>query len=106
MFGHVLTVNLLGVINKFECEAQRTIVQHAIFLETIRHYDAVAEHNGRCAASEAWTYVVAVESGAMVEVERNNLVERVGLLLASFLAHLCRVAMAVVYNSITFSTSG
>ena len=38
----------------------------------------------------------------MVEVERNNLVERVGLLLASFLAHLCRVAMAVVYNSITF----
>ena len=100
MFGHVLTVNLLGIVNKFECESQRTVVQHAIFLEAIWHDDAVAEHDGGRSASQTGTYVVAVETCAVVKMQRNGLVERVGFLLAAVLAHLRRDAMAVVNNRI------
>ena len=68
MFGHVLTVNLLGIVHQFEREAQRTVVQHAVFLEAIWHDDAVAEHDGGRSASQTGAYVVAVESGAVVEM--------------------------------------
>jgi 2-dehydro-3-deoxygluconokinase len=67
MFGHVLSVNLLGIVHQFERKAQRTVVQHAIFLEAIWHDDAVAEHDGGRSASQTGTYVVAVETCAVVE---------------------------------------
>ena len=68
MFGHVLTVYLFCIVHEFECESQRTVVQHAIFLEAIWHDDAVAEHDGGRSASQTGAYVVAVESGAVVEM--------------------------------------
>ena len=84
VLGHVLSGYIYRWISKAEREFKRSVVQYLVIFIAIGHDKRVAKHQGRRTATQTRTYVVAVETLTVVEVERCGTVNKVYSLLIAY----------------------